>query len=169
MRKAVLQLLAGLGLGLVFSVLAPHFGAVGQYYVNTTSTGTIDDDRVTPGQLVTISGGGFVSRATPLPMVFTSHPRSLGSTSADSAGSFRTTVQIPNDAEPGRHVITVTGRNLQGGTHTVQISLSVGAGALPATGSSTFRDVKVAFALLTLGELLIGAELLARRRRRSFA
>lgn len=181
MRKAGLQLAAGLGLGLVVALLAPHFGAVGQYYATPTprlpttnggpvssSTGTIDDDRVTPGQLVTISGSGFAPAVT-LTMTFFSHPRSLGTTQSDSAGAFRASVRIPTDAEAGRHVITVVGPRAQGGTHTVQISLSVSAGALPETGSSTLRDIAVAFAILTLGELFIGAELLARRRKRLIA
>lgn len=167
MRKIGPQIVAGLGLGLVLAVLAPHFGAVGQYYAkpSTSSTGTIDDNTVTPGQLVTISGSGFAARTT-LTMTFNSHPRSLGTAQSDAAGAFRVSVQIPNDAEDGRHTITVTGLNSQGGTHTVTISLTASGTGLPQTGSSTFRDVKVAFTLLSLGELLIGAELLARRRRR---
>jgi hypothetical protein len=100
-----------------------------------------------------------------LDITFTSTPRALGTTRSDSSGRFSVTLTIPADATPGVHRITVTGQGASGGTHTVFADVTVLAAGLPQTGSSPARAVKQAFALLTLGELLIAAELVARRRR----
>jgi hypothetical protein len=94
-----------------------------------------------------------------------SDPVFLGSANADQSGHVQMEVTIPRDTQAGVHELRLTGRNPQGGTrvNTMQIRIVAVAAGLPTTGADATRNIYIAFAILTLGELLIGASMWAER------
>jgi LPXTG-motif cell wall-anchored protein len=153
---------------------------------------TVDAASVVAGGQVTISGTGFGADAA-LRVELHSDPVVLGTTTADAAGAFRTTVTIPATTVAGAHSIVVIGpgdaavsaaltvtaatgegQNPGGGTGTPGTggAGTGGAGAsgqagssdpLAATGADSMPFVLTAVALLGAGLLLV----VLRRRRRT--
>jgi hypothetical protein len=146
----------------------PTFGPTAVPGNNTSSRATCSDTTVVRGQRITCSGGGFAPART-ISATFFSDPVALGTTTSDSLGNFGVTITIPATATVGVHTIQFVGPNNIGGTHTASADVTVVAKALPKTGGSIKSNVVRAFVVLTMGEMLLGLELFARRRRRARA
>jgi LPXTG-motif cell wall-anchored protein len=114
---------------------------------------SISDDRVAPGDKVTVTVTGL-DDTTDYDIVLHSTPKVLARVTTDAAGSFSQTVTIPDGTPAGAHTITVGG--LSGRITVVEL--------LAATGSEPHTAIGAIGATL----LLVGgaAILLARRRRR---
>jgi LPXTG-motif cell wall-anchored protein len=62
---------------------------------------------------------------------------SLGVAISDTKGNFDDDVEIPDDTKPGSYKIVVTGPNKRGGTHRVNIPITVAADMSGSTSSSS--------------------------------
>lgn len=100
LRRA-LSLLGALGLALA----AP---AAAQQYPPSEEALAISTSEASPGEAVTVSGGGFAAGSN-VTITFESTPVVVGITRADGAGRFTTQVRIPLDATPGMHTLRATG------------------------------------------------------------
>ena len=89
----------------------------------------------------------------------------LGSTTADDDGDFRTTLTIPSDTEPGLYTLTATSGGEVLSTATIRV-LAATTGGLAFTGSNVGPGLAVGAGLIVAGGLLL---LAVRRRRRSVA
>ncbi|MDQ6614959.1 MAG: hypothetical protein M3083_09470 [Actinomycetota bacterium] len=127
---------------------------------------------VVAGQSVSVSGTGFPGGAQ-LQIVLFSDPVVLGTTTADSGGTYRATVTIPASVAPRAHVLVVspadgapeartslTVTSADGGT--TASTATTQTGALSFTGSNVRRTAGIA---VVLG--LTGLALIVATRRRS--
>jgi hypothetical protein len=123
------------------------------------------------GSLI-VTGSGFQPGET-ITLVLHSTPVTLGTTPADSQGSFSTTVTIPADTTPGNHTIIATG-NTSGSTASTSIVVvsattsggtstsGSSGGGLAFTGAHIAAMAGVGAIALALGGMLVFA---GRRRR----
>jgi hypothetical protein len=82
------------------------------------------------GKPTVLTGGGFPSGANLLATLF-SNPVLLGTTTADSLGNYRMTVNIPGDTVPGIHTIVVS--TMSGPALQAQTTVTVTVAAAGAT------------------------------------
>jgi hypothetical protein len=87
----------------------------------------------------------------------------LGSTTAESDGSFSVTVTIPSWLDAGTYTLTATSGGEVLGVATIRVVVAAAAGALPFTGGNVAPGLGVGIALILAGGLL----LVAIRRRRT--
>ena len=132
---------------------------------------------VAAGESVGVAGDGFAPGAE---VKVSAAGKTLGSASANSAGSFATDVVIPASVAPGTHDVTASGAAAGGGTQVLSASLTVtgAAGsrsdraslgdALPRTGGGDGLLPLTAAATILLG-VGTAAVVAARRRRSSLA
>jgi hypothetical protein len=139
-------------LGLSATALAQYQAADGPLELSTTN--------LDPGDQVEVSGSGFAS-SSEVVLTIESDPVVLATVTANSEGSFSTTVTIPSNVRAGQHTIFATGIDSFGAPRTLATQVSVG-GSLPFTGLPLDSVAVGAVVLLTLG-----AALLAMRGRRS--
>jgi len=81
---------------------------------------SIDDDTVVPGQLVTITAGGFDPEGG-ASVYLDGDPRDaanlapqIGGAEADAQGSVVVSVRIPDDVSPGAHYLVLSGDSFDG-------------------------------------------------------
>lgn len=121
--------------------------------------------QVAPGQPVALAGGGFPPGSALEEQLF-SDPVQLGTTTADGAGNYRTTVIVPLGTAPGFHTVRV---QVVGGTTAAETSLFVTAPvavaqvapaqatapSLSRTGADVAGPARVAVGLVALGLALV--------------
>jgi hypothetical protein len=116
---------------------------------------------VVAGQDVVLSGSGFPAGSTLQEQLF-STPVRLGTTRADRAGNFRTTVTIPLSTPPGLHTIRVS---VLFGTKVAETTVSVSAPTtttqfwiltLSRTGADVSGPARLAIGLVAAGFVLVG-------------
>ena len=133
-------------------------------YAPSSGTATVTDSTVTPGQTVTVSGGGFASGST---VTISLNPggTALGSDTAGADCSFSAAVTIPTSVLAGSYTIQASGTDPSGNARVLSAAVTVGAaGGLPTTGSNNTEPLTVA----GIGLILIGAAaVVVVRRRRS--
>jgi hypothetical protein len=135
------------------AALAPTAGA--QNYGGCNAT--VSDTTPNPGQSVTVSGSGADAGATVAASIG-SDP--VGSGTADADGEFSFSVTIPSSAS-GAITLSV---DCAGGDGVDSVSLSVGSGTLPATGSNdTLPMTGIALGSLAVGGIALGAARLRSR------
>ncbi|HEX2272940.1 MAG TPA: hypothetical protein VHG90_03590 [Acidimicrobiales bacterium] len=127
---------------------------------DTESQAQVSDATVTPGEQVTVTGGGFAPNRD-LRIDMDSDPVFLGTTRSDAGGRFTATVTIPLNASPGAHRIVVSGPGPGGGTHrsiaTVNVVVTVGR-PLARTGGTSAGLLRLAIVFTLAGMvLLVGA------------
>lgn len=130
---------------------------------------------VVPGQVVTVSGDGYLPGAS-IAIGMYSTPTSLGSATADASGAFSAAVTVPFTAVLGSHTLAATGVSAAGDVRTLVAAVNVtaasggsggsvpgasGSGALGATGG-TVPWWAVVSGLLAIA---LGAALAVRSRR----
>jgi hypothetical protein len=128
-----------------------------------------------PGQQIALTGSGLPS-GQQLRVTMMSTPTALGTTMADTAGGFSTSVTIPADATLGAHTIVVETLD---GAHKAIVALTVDAASpsvsspsplsslaspLARTGSSPLGPVLFGFALMAAGALALCAAKIRRVR-----
>jgi hypothetical protein len=106
-----------------------------------------------PGSTLTVSGSGFMPGSTVQGIVF-STPQSLGSATANAAGTVSMTVQLPSDLPAGVHELQLQGVNPQNQSRTLSANVTVG---LVRTGTDPLALVLLAFGLLAAGFALLRA------------
>jgi hypothetical protein len=120
----------------------------------TTGQGQVSDGTVTPGEAVTITGGGFAG-GSDLTVTFFSSPISMGTITADAAGNYSARVTIPQSAPAGNHTIVVSGPDAVSGTREVRTAVVVqgssSGGTLPLTGADALRLAAWALCTVVLG------------------
>ena len=115
--------------------------------------------------VVTCIAGSFGVNVTVI-VTFTSTPVQIGSGTSAADGSFRHTVNVPNDATPGAHTITAAGTGSAGSAVSYPMAFTViaatagnqpvNAQPLPRTGtSSTIPWTRAGVALLLVGGALV--------------
>lgn len=126
-----------------------------------------------PGERISVGGDGFAPNSR-VRIEFRSQPVELASVTANSAGSFDTTVVIPANASLGQHTIAAQGTNPTppGGARELTATITiVGAaaapgGTLPRTGAADALPLALGgAALVGIGAVAV----VAARRRRSGA
>ena len=126
---------------------------------DTESQAQVSDATVTPGEQVTVTGGGFAP-SRELRVDMDSDPVFLGTTRSDAGGRFTATVTIPSNASPGVHRIVVSGPGTGGGTHrsiaTVNVVVTV-ARPLARTGGTSGGVLRLAVAFTLAGVALLFA------------
>lgn len=156
--------------------------AVAQYPPGA-DTLTLSAANVPAGGVLEVSGTGAAPNGQ-INFVLFSHPKPLGSATADAGGAFRAGLTIPCDAEQGGHTLSATGPDYsQSGSVTVSGTTGACAtsvtttggggggggttgttGTLPRTGSSSTAPLVAA----GVGLVLIGSStVVAARRRRA--
>lgn len=108
------------------------------------------------GSAVTVGGSGFAPGAGVV-ITFESDPVVLGSVRADSSGSFSTVVTIPEDAEPGRHVIRARGEAAGGGILELTSPITV-AGEAARAGATALLVLVAVLGLAAIGVAMIAAQ-----------
>jgi hypothetical protein len=189
MRKVVSALAIAAGLALLASP------AHAQYPPDTEGL-TVSESTVRPGESIVVAGDGAEPGATVTitlsqssssslgrgtkvvaagpalaRLVAASRPLAqgsvtLGSTTANADGSFRTTVTIPLSTEPGVYTLTASSGGDVLGVVTIRVVAASGAGGLPFTGGNVVPGLAVGAGLIVAGGLLL---LGVRRRRRAMA
>lgn len=142
--------------------------ALGQDYPPDPGAGSaaLSDTAVVPGQVITVSGSGWLPGSEVTITIF-STPRQLGTATVDGDGQFSTQVTIPSDLSPGEHTLRVEGTNADNEPRTVDVAVTVaepGAAADPdlaVTGEGSLLAGLMGIGLLGAGG---GALVLARRR-----
>jgi len=141
------------------------------YGPNATTISTDTSTVGVEGSLI-VTGSGFKPGET-VTLVLHSTPVTLGTTTADSQGSFSTTVTIPADTTPSNHTIIATG-NTSGSTSSTSIVVvsattsggtsnsGSSGGGLAFTGAHIAAMAGVGAIALALGGMLVFA---GRRRR----
>jgi hypothetical protein len=189
MRRLVSALAVSAGLTLLAgSAQAQERGD----YPPTRAGLTVSESTVSPGDRLTVSGGGAEPRAT---VTFTlkrmiaalgsgrvvasdsGHPRllatsgpatqrlvSLGSTT-DADGQFSATLSVPAGTEPGEYTLTASSGGGFLAAMTLRVMTVSGIGGLPFTGAAVLPGLVTGAALIVAGGLL----LLSLRRRRPAA
>jgi hypothetical protein len=125
-----------------------------------------------PGDLVQVSGDGFFP-LTKVDVTLESSPITLGTSNADAHGLVSLVLRIPVNVSAGKHRLLLSGRasDLKS-TRVLESTLTVSGKSaaratttaaakgktLPKTGSDVGRQVLYAMLVLTLGEVLMGAE-----------
>jgi hypothetical protein len=125
--------------------------------------GSVGTSSIRPGQSVELTASGF-EPSSPVTVTLRSEPRVLGTANAAADGTFRLSVDIPSDAEPGAHRLEVSGTGADGASHVVASDITI-IDTLPNTGMR--RRVALtgmAVALVAFGFALV---LMAGPRRRS--
>ena len=110
---------------------------------------TVDDETPVPGQVVTISAGGFAIES-PIEISIDRYPiqgecypracRFIGTGSADTLGHVVMHVRIPSDVKPGTHHLYATGYSPDGiSDFTVGVAIHVAGatGTLPPTDTAS--------------------------------
>lgn len=93
----------------------------------------ISHETATPGMAVEIVVRGFKAYSD-VTLVMYSEPVTLGTFKADAEGVVRANVELPKDAELGKHTIEATGTAPDGSAITVSTEVTI-AESLPDTGS----------------------------------
>lgn len=162
----------GLTLAGVLLVLLPLAGAASaQNYPPADEGQQVSDTQLTPGEPFTVSGGGFAPGSD---VTVRFDAQVLGTVLVRPNGTFSGQFTTPQNATPGTHTISSTGRAPDGTQRvlrtTVQVLAAAGApqraGTLPRTGTG------LTMPLATSAGLLIGAgavAIVATRRRRQSA
>lgn len=163
MRAKVALRIAALGLGLSLMVATPAlaYGNGGAPIVTTnTSTGS-------PGGSLLVTGNNFVPNEG-ITLLLHSTPVTLGTTTADSIGTFSITVTIPTNTSPGVHQIVAAGATGDSATTTLTVE-----GTVPVAATSglafTGADVAAVSGIGALALALGGVLILVSRRKRSMA
>ncbi len=114
----------------------PAAGATTTTRPGTQPVARVSDDTVTPGQEITVSGGGFAAN-TELTITFFSTPVVLGTARSDVAGQFSNkSVRIPSDATVGPHRIVVSGLGPSGDTQQAVAPVTVTGATAPAPAAA---------------------------------
>ena len=116
--------------------------------IGSAAAMTVDDDTPVPGQVVTISAGGFAIES-PIEISIDRYPiqgecypracRFIGTGSADTLGHVVMQVRIPRDVKPGTHHLYATGYSPDGiSDFTVGVAIHVAGatGTLPPTDTA---------------------------------
>jgi len=181
------KLVSALAIAAALTLLAIPASAQEDYPPSSSDSLTVSESTVAPGESITISGDGAEPGATVAFKLTKSssalgvgrvvlagqrlaalvRPQaqssvSLGSTTADSDGSFSATLTIPSGLDDGTYTLTATSGGVVLATATIQVAAS-GSSALPFTGSNVGPGLAIGATLIVAGGLL----LLAVRRRRS--
>lgn len=85
---------------------------------------------MTPGQIVEVGGAGFASGAQ-VALTLDSTPVDLGSFSAGASGRLLAEVEIPLDAEAGRHTLKAAGVGDDGQRLVLSASITIADAAGP--------------------------------------
>ncbi|MGH9093627.1 MAG: hypothetical protein ACRDXE_00545, partial [Acidimicrobiales bacterium] len=123
-------------------------------------------EKVRPGTLVTLLGGGFASH-TPITITFHSAPATVGRTMANGTGQFAATVAVPDRASQGEHRFVASGMGQRGRTIQLVTAVLV-VGSAPATGHHHNRwqtPVMVAISVLIPVGTYLFLTIRSRRRR----
>lgn len=134
-------------------------------YPPTQGAATTSSTVVTPGQSLTVSGGGFAPN-TSVSVDFNS--MHLATVTSNSSGVATATVMIPSSTPPGSYTITLTGLSVTGATHVDSVAITVVAPAAATTTSTLpFTGAEILqYGLLALALVLAGVALLVVTRRR---
>lgn len=159
---------------LLLGVVGP---AAAQYPPVSDDGVVISDTTVFPGQVVTVSGSGWLPGST-VTLTLYSDPVELGTATVEDDGTFTIDVVIP-EVSPGTHTLEIRGTDDSGEPRVEELTIEVlapGAGlddaaatadmGLAFTGAHTAVGVALAAALLLTGGVTL---LVARRRRRRLA
>ena len=157
MRKA----LAALATAALLSLLAVPAHA--QTYPPSTASVTVSSSSVLAGGTITVAGSGLQPGAHVVVKIF-SDAQVLGTTTVAADGSFRLTVAVPPDTDPGVHTLAVFANGVLVGSVTITV-LGASAGGLPFTGRDLLPGLWAGTGLIALGAAL----LLALRHRRTRA
>jgi LPXTG-motif cell wall-anchored protein len=116
---------------------------------------------LTEGGTVTMGGSGFDPGSSVSIDVY-SAPIHLATVTADGAGAFVASVQLPDDLAAGSHSLRATGTAPDGGTLVLSKEFSVAGGTLPETGRPIGMLISAAAAVLMVG---VGMVVVGLRRR----
>ena len=127
-------------------------------------TAAVSDTTPERGQLVTVTGSGFLGSSNVI-VELLSTPVRLGTLKANAQGAVSGEVRIPLGTELGAHDIKLTGSNAAGAAVERSVPITVVAStALPATGAESHTTLRIALLLIGFGLLAIGrGQLLAAR------
>lgn len=136
-------------------------------YPPTQGAATTSSTVVTPGQPLTVSGGGFAAN-TSVSVDLHSTVVHLATVTSNSSGVATATVTIPSSTPAGAHTITMTGLSPTGGTQIDSVAITVVAPAAATTTSTLpFTGAEILqYGLLALALVLAGVALLVVTRRR---
>ena len=115
----------------------------------------LDADDVRAGDAVLVSGVGLDRVQGPFELTLDGRPVTAGRIVADAAGSFRTEMVLPDDLEPGEHIVALVAAD----RGEILAAIRIDVPATPPAGWWVFAAAAFTVALLT------GLWLLARRRR----
>ena len=96
------------------------------------------DLELTRPKVLTLSGDGFVADSVvflTLTATGTDQVIDLGTLETDSTGAFSGSITLPDDLEPGIHMISATGVAADGATRVLSVEVSIGGDV--TTGSTT--------------------------------
>ena len=127
--------------------------------VNSGIRATIDDTTAVVGQVLTVTGFGF-QPGEPVTATLFSTPRSLGTATADAAGTVTYVFTVEAEDRLGAHSVSLTGP-LSG---TVAVSFVVESGSeLPHTGGVVSATAAMATVMLIVGTGLLLLSIRPRR------
>lgn len=160
----------GLTLAGVLLVLLPLAGAASaQSYPPADEGQQVSDTQLTPGEPFTVSGGGFAPGSD---VTVRFDAQVLGTVLVRPNGTFSGTFTTPENASPGTHTITSTGRAPDGTQRVLRSTVQVLGAAVNRTGTLPRTGTGLTMPLATSAGLLIGAgavAIVATRRRRQSA
>lgn len=157
---------AAAAIGLVLA--SPAIGAQAQtcppggtQYPPSSCEAQVSKSSVAPGGSLTVSGSGY-DPSSNVALELNSAPRSLGSATTNSSGSFSKVVTIPSDTPAGQHTIRATGTS-NGAPYELRTIITVSGSGLPRTGTYIAGLVVLGLVLLAVG----GMAVVGSRRRRT--
>lgn len=172
MIKRTLAVVAVATAGILALLTGPASAQVPPATYQPNATQTLSATVVTPGQVITVSGTGCPANSK-VSTRFDTTP--VGSTVADSMGSYTERVTIPTNATVGTHTIVSTcGSVVLSSTITVRAASTGGTGGtttgttgttggtLPRTGANSRPLVNMGLGLLAVGGLFL---VVARKKR----
>jgi len=158
---------------LTVAIMASLTGPAAAQYPPVPEDGVeISDATLVPGEEFTVSGSGWEPGST-VDFTLFSTPADLGSAEVADDTAFSTTLEIPEDVEPGTHTLETAGTSDEGDPRTVELTVEVlAAGSdvdgvqeasnLASTGANLTVGVGLGIALLVAGALTL---VVSRRRR----
>lgn len=166
MRSIKIRVTTCVGLALALLLSALTFGSVQQasalpYPVNSCSPLSVSTSAPHPGQAIQVSGTGFHAGST-VTLVLHSPAVKVGTAKVAKNGTFTTSISIPKDLAPGRHLLYVDGGHPGCPVDPAVLRVAGTPGSpsggpshhLAVTGSDVLAGLLIALGLIGVGLLL---------------